>query len=69
MKKGPTWLHEKQAAEKIGYKPETLRKYVKKGRLNVAFTNLNGRRFQYCEEDLDKLLLENSTYIHENHNR
>jgi hypothetical protein len=57
------WIHEKQAAAKIGYRPRVLRMYVKSGKLNIAYTNLNGRSFQYNEKDIDKLLLDNSTYI------
>lgn len=57
------WLKEEVAAEKIGYRPRVLRRHVKAGRLNIAYTNLNGRAFQYLERDIDRVLMANSTFI------
>jgi predicted site-specific integrase-resolvase len=62
-KRSPDWVKESEAAEKLGYKPATLRRYVKRGSLNIAYTTLRGRRFQYNMTDIDRLLLENSTFI------
>lgn len=57
------WIAEEEAAAKIGYRPRVLRMYVKAGKLNIAYTNINGRSFQYLERDIDKVLLQNSTFI------
>lgn len=63
MSRKPDWMKEAEAASMLGYQPETLRKKVKAGKLNVAFTNLNNRNWQYDRKDLEKVLLENSTFI------
>lgn len=55
------WLNEKAAAERIGYKPETLRRYVKAGKLKITFTHLNGRNFKYLERDIIKVFNENAS--------
>jgi predicted site-specific integrase-resolvase len=62
MKK-PNWLKENEAANRFGYKPRTLRQHVKEGRLQIAYTNIHGRKYQYSEADIDKVLLDNSTFI------
>jgi hypothetical protein len=59
----PEWLDENAAAKYLGFHPRVLREYVKKGKLNIAYTNINGRKFKYEKGDIDKLLLDNSTYI------
>ena len=61
--KRPNWIKENEAAEKFGLRPRTLRQHVKNGILNVAFTNVNGRNFQYNITDIEKILLDNSTFI------
>lgn len=59
----PTWIPEVAAAQKIGYQPKTLRRYAKSGRLDISFTHINGRRFQYNEKDIEKLLNQNAHII------
>ncbi len=51
-----SWIPESEAAKKIGRKPRTLRELAKSGRLQVAYTTINGRTYQYSERDLDKVL-------------
>lgn len=55
------WIFEKEAAEKMGIKPDTLRRLVKKGKWNIAITAPNGRNFQYLERDLNRVLNQFST--------
>jgi predicted site-specific integrase-resolvase len=59
-----TWLKESDAAEKLGYSPETLRRYCKSGKLSISFTHINGRSFKYSAKDIDKVLNENAFVIH-----
>lgn len=55
------WIPEKKAAEMLNYKPETLRRYAKDGRLKINFTARNQRRYQYSKQDIEKELLQHST--------
>jgi predicted site-specific integrase-resolvase len=57
------WIKEQEAAEMLGYKPETLRKLVKSGKLNIAFTCLNNRKFLYCKNNIERELLAHSNYV------
>ena len=63
MKQRPIWISETEAAEMMGYKPETFRKYVKSGKLDIAFFTLNGRKIKYNKVDIDKVMIKNSTLI------
>lgn len=54
------WIDEQTAAELIGFKPYTLRRYVKSGRLKVIYTHVNMRRYKYNRLDIEKMLMENS---------
>lgn len=54
------WLDEQTAAEKLGYKPRTLRKYVKGGKFKIAFSTITGRKFHYSETDIIRLQNQNS---------
>lgn len=56
-----TWIPEAEAAKMMNYKPETLRKYAKSGKLTINFTARNQRRYQYNKNDIEKVLLEHST--------
>lgn len=64
MSKRPTWISEEKAAERMGYSPETLRRYCKSGKLNISFTHVNGRSFRYDEKDIEKFLNKNATIIY-----
>lgn len=64
MSKKITWINENEAAEKLGYSPETLRRYCKSGKLSISYTHINGRSFKYSEKDIEKLLNENAFVIH-----
>lgn len=60
------WIAEKEAAELIGLRPSTLRRYVKPDTgkhpyTNINFTCLNGRNFKYNKYDIEKVFLDNST--------
>jgi predicted site-specific integrase-resolvase len=63
MKKAD-WINERQAAERLGYQPETLRRYCKSGKLAISFTHVRNRNFQYDQRDIEKLLYENATIIY-----
>jgi predicted site-specific integrase-resolvase len=63
MSKKITWIDEKQAAERMGYQPETLRRYCKSGKLPISFTSVKGRSFKYSEKDIENFLFENATII------
>lgn len=62
-KRTPIWIPEQQAAKKLGYNARVFRRKVVDGKLNIAFTNINGRKWQYEEKDIDNVLLKNSTFI------
>lgn len=64
MSKKINWIGELQAAERLGFSPETLRRYCKSGKLSISFTHVNGRSFKYSESDIERLLLENATIIY-----
>lgn len=59
----PDWISEKEAAQKIGISPETLRRYAKSGKLNVSYTHFNNRNFQYDLKGIEKVLFRNATII------
>ena len=58
------WIKEKEAADLLGYKPETLRKKVKSGQLAIAYSTITGRNFFYNRLDIDKLLTAHSNLLH-----
>jgi len=58
-----TWLDEKTAAALIGKAPITLRRQAKVKKLPINWTNVNGRDFQYSKEDIDKMLMNNSSVL------
>ena len=57
------WLPENIAAAKLDRKPRTLRTQVKQGKLKIGYSVINGRKYQYRESDIDKLLRENSNLV------
>jgi predicted site-specific integrase-resolvase len=63
MPKRPIWIEEQQAAKMFGYKPITFRRYVKFGKLNIAYFTLHGKRFQYNLIDIEKVMEQHSTLI------
>lgn len=64
MAKQPTWIKETEAAAMIGIAPETLRRYAKDGRLDVSYTSVRGRNFQYDKNTIEKLLEKNAVRIY-----
>lgn len=58
------WIKENEAADLLGYAPETLRRYCKSGKLSISFTHINGRKFQYAEKDIEKELNKNALIIY-----
>lgn len=64
MAKKINWISEQQAAQKLGYQAETLRRYCKSGKLSISFTHLNGRNFKYSEQDIERLLIQNATILY-----
>lgn len=55
------WIEESEAAKRLGYSPETLRRYAKSGKVSISFTHTNGRSFKYSEQDIEKYLFQNAT--------
>jgi predicted site-specific integrase-resolvase len=64
MAKSPNWIKESEAAQMIGISPETLRRYTKAGKLDISYTSVRGRNFQYDQNDIEKLLNKNAVLIH-----
>lgn len=59
----PNWIKEGEAARMLGYTDlDHFRDLVKKNVFNVAYTSTRGRNFQYNKNDIDRLLIENSTF-------
>ena len=63
MSKKPTWISEKEAAELLGYKPYTVRIYVKAGKLPVNYYTRKGRCYQYDRNDIEAFMLNHSTVL------
>lgn len=63
MSARPDWINEETAAALLEYKPETLRKLVKAGRLDISWTTVRGRSYKYDRKDIEKLLLKSATLI------
>lgn len=59
----PDWITEEAAALLLDYKPETLRKLVKAGTLDISYTTVRGRSYKYDKKDIEKLLLKSATLI------
>lgn len=57
----PIWIIEKEAAAKVNRKPKYFRNLVKSGKLDIAWTTINGRSYHYNEKDIDRLLMQNSS--------
>jgi predicted site-specific integrase-resolvase len=64
MAKQPIWIKEKEASEMIGLSPEILRRYSKSGKLDISYTHINNRNFQYDKNSIEKVLLKNAVLIH-----
>lgn len=58
-----TWVKEKEAADMLGRRPRTLRALVQTRKLPVNFTHINGRTYMYSKEDIEKMLIQNSTIV------
>jgi hypothetical protein len=64
MTKKITWISEQEAARMFGYKdPVWFRKLVKERKIEVDYTSVNGRKYKYSLEDLDRFLLSQSTIM------
>lgn len=63
MAKQRDWIDEKEAAKLMGYKPETLRKYVKKGRLRITYSAFRQRNYQYDRNDIQKFFDSNASTL------
>jgi predicted site-specific integrase-resolvase len=59
--KKPTWISEEEAAQLLGYKPKTLRKYINLGRITyISYVRLNRRKVSYNKVDIDNHLMQNA---------
>lgn len=58
-----TWIPEAEAAKMANYTRDVFRRYCKSGKLAINFTSINNRNFQYCKEDIEKILLEHSSIL------
>lgn len=56
-----SWVTERIAAEKLDYHPRVLRAYAKSGKLKIAFTHFNHRKYKYAVKDINKVLNENAS--------
>lgn len=54
------WINEKEAAGMFGWAPRTLRKYVKEGKIRVAYTTVTGKNIHYNKIDIDKVMIAHS---------
>lgn len=63
MSSRPDWINEAAASALLDYKPETLRKLVKAGTLDISWTTVRGRSYKYDKKDIEKLLLKSATLI------
>lgn len=63
MSKNPNWITEKEAAEILQYHPRYLRSLVKKGTLDISYTNIRGKRYHYDERQVKGVLNTNAHII------
>ncbi len=59
-----TWILEKEAAAKLNYRGDYMRRLCRSGELPINFTNTRGRKYQYSLEDIINYLNNNSTQSH-----
>jgi hypothetical protein len=62
------WIKESEAAERCGYAttPDGLdrfRRNVKSGKLDISYTTLNGKKYQYCLNSIEKLLNKKAVFV------
>jgi predicted site-specific integrase-resolvase len=50
------WISEKEAADMLGYQPETLRRYVKSGKLDISYSPVTDRKYFYDQKGIEKLI-------------
>lgn len=58
-----TWISEDEAARMLGYKPRVLRLYAKTGKLDISYTTMFGRKYQYDKGSIEKVLHKNAVII------
>lgn len=63
MAKG-NWITEQEAATKLGYAPRVLRMYVKSGKLDISYVTLNGKKYQYCLNSIERLLNKKAVFVY-----
>lgn len=56
-----TWITESEAAELLQLTKPYLRKRVKKGFLPIAYTSVEGRRYRYSAQDINKIFTRNAS--------
>ena len=56
-----SWIPEAEAAKIINRSPRVLRTLAKSGELDIQFTSVKGRSYQYNEQDLQKALAKNAS--------
>jgi predicted site-specific integrase-resolvase len=54
------WVDERTAAGFFGWAPRTLRRYVKAGKVRIAYTTVTGKNIHYNKLDIDKLMIAHS---------
>jgi hypothetical protein len=63
MAKG-NWISEKDAAQRCGYTDlDRFRRNVKSGKLDISYTTLTGKNYQYCLNSIEKLLNKKAVFI------
>jgi len=61
MSQKVNWISEAEAAQKMGYKPAVLRRYARTGKVKIAYTRVNYKTYEYCQNSIDQYKLERST--------
>jgi DNA-binding transcriptional MerR regulator len=57
------WISENEAAKLMNYQPKTLRRYAREGRLQIAYTKVNYKTYEYNQYDIDIHKMNNSTIM------
>jgi predicted site-specific integrase-resolvase len=57
------WISEAEAAKLMGYEPATLRRYAREGKVNIVFTRVNYKTYEYCRNSIELHKLSKSSAI------
>jgi len=57
----PEWISESEAAKLMGYVPKVFRWYVRKGKLDIDYTKINYKTYEYDRNSIERYKLQHST--------